>query len=43
MVTEQPKNLAQMAEINGVGEQKLSRFGEAFLSVIQTHRGELIS
>ncbi len=40
MVTEQPKNLTEMAEINGVGEQKLSRFGEAFLSVIQTHQGE---
>jgi ATP-dependent DNA helicase RecQ len=43
MVAEQPKNLAEMAEINGVGEQKLSRFGEAFLSVIQTHQGEPIS
>jgi ATP-dependent DNA helicase RecQ len=41
MVTEQPKNLAEMAEINGVGEQKLSRFGEAFLSVIQTYQSEL--
>jgi len=43
MVTEQPKNLEEMAEINGVGEQKLSRFGEAFLSVIQTYQSELSS
>ncbi len=43
MVTEQPNNLAEMAEINGVGEQKLSRFGEAFLSVIQTYQSELSS
>jgi ATP-dependent DNA helicase RecQ len=41
MVAEQPKNLTEMAEINGVGEQKLSRFGEAFLSVIQTYQSEL--
>ena len=41
MVAEQPKTLQQMAEINGVGEQKLSRFGEAFLSVIQTYQSEL--
>ena len=41
MVSEQPNNLAEMADINGVGENKLSRFGEAFVSVIQTHRTEL--
>lgn len=41
MVAEQPLSLAEMAQINGVGEHKLNRFGEAFLSVIQTHRGEL--
>ena len=41
MVAEQPKTLQQMAEINGVGEQKLSRFGEAFLSVIRTYQSEL--
>ena len=43
MVAEQPKNLAEMAEISGVGEQKLGRFGEAFLSVIQTHRAEVLN
>ena len=37
MVAEQPETLAEMAVINGVGEQKLNRFGEAFLSVIQAH------
>jgi ATP-dependent DNA helicase RecQ len=42
MVAEQPKSLAEMAEINGVGEQKLSRFGEAFLSAIRTHRAEIL-
>ena len=41
MVAEQPLSLAEMAQINGVGEHKLNRFGEAFLSVIQTHRAEL--
>jgi ATP-dependent DNA helicase RecQ len=41
MVSEQPLSLAEMAQINGVGEHKLNRFGEAFLSVIQTHRAEL--
>ena len=41
MVAEQPKTLQQMAEINGVGKQKLSRFGEAFLSVIRTYQSEL--
>jgi ATP-dependent DNA helicase RecQ len=41
MVAEQPMSLAEMAQINGVGEHKLDRFGEAFLSVIQTHRAAL--
>ncbi len=41
MVAEQPLSLAEMAQINGVGEHKLNRFGEAFLSVIQAHRAEL--
>ena len=42
MVTEQPDSLLEMAEINGVGEQKLNRFGEAFLAVIQTYQAELL-
>jgi ATP-dependent DNA helicase RecQ len=41
MIAEQPNNLTEMADINGVGENKLSRFGEAFLSVIRTHQAEL--
>lgn len=41
MVAEQPLSLAEMAQINGVGEHKLNQFGEAFLSVIQAHRAEL--
>jgi len=43
MVAEQPQNLAEMAEISGVGEQKLGRFGEAFLLLIQTHRAEVLN
>ncbi len=42
MVTEQPDSLLEMTEINGVGEQKLNRFGEAFLAVIQTYQAELL-
>jgi ATP-dependent DNA helicase RecQ len=42
MVSEQPQNLAEMAEINGVGEQKLERFGEAFLAIIGDHQSELV-
>jgi len=38
MVAERPKNLTQMADINGVGEQKLSRFGELFLTEIQNYQ-----
>ena len=35
MIASLPTNLLEMADINGVGEQKLERFGEAFLAVIQ--------
>jgi ATP-dependent DNA helicase RecQ len=38
MVSTQPENLSELSLISGVGEQKLKRFGEAFLSAIQTHR-----
>ncbi|MEE8366318.1 MAG: HRDC domain-containing protein [Gammaproteobacteria bacterium] len=34
MIASLPTNLLEMADINGVGEQKLERFGEAFLAVI---------
>ncbi len=35
MIASLPTTLLEMADINGVGEQKLERFGEAFLAVIQ--------
>ena len=35
MIASLPTNLLEMADINGVGEQKLERFGEAFLAVIR--------
>jgi ATP-dependent DNA helicase RecQ len=41
MVAEQPQTLSEMAEISGVGEQKLERFGEVFLSAIETHQAAL--
>jgi ATP-dependent DNA helicase RecQ len=41
MVTEQPQTLSEMAEISGIGEQKLERFGEVFLSAIEAHQAEL--
>jgi ATP-dependent DNA helicase RecQ len=34
MVLKQPQNLDEMAHINGVGAQKLARYGDAFLKVI---------
>jgi ATP-dependent DNA helicase RecQ len=37
MVSEKPENLPGMLLISGIGEQKLDRFGEAFLSAIQAH------
>lgn len=43
MVSEKPHNLDEMAAINGIGEQKLARFGEAFLTVIDDHQSELVS
>ena len=34
----QPRNLDEMAEVKGVGEQKLRRYGEEFLEVIRENR-----
>ena len=34
----QPRNLDEMAEVKGVGEQKLRRYGKAFLAVIAENR-----
>ncbi len=38
MIASLPTNLSEMADISGVGEQKLERFGESFLSVIRDHQ-----
>ncbi|MBF0282025.1 MAG: DNA helicase RecQ [Zetaproteobacteria bacterium] len=35
----QPKNRSQMLQVNGVGEVKLERFGDAFLHAIATFSG----
>ena len=37
MAKEKPRNLVEMAEIHGVGEQKLKKFGSAFLAVVKDH------
>jgi ATP-dependent DNA helicase RecQ len=37
MAQYRPNTLDQMRNINGVGEQKLSRYGQAFLNIIQQH------
>jgi ATP-dependent DNA helicase RecQ len=39
MARRKPTTAAEMAEIHGVGEAKLARYGEAFLEVIRGHRG----
>ncbi len=37
MAKEKPRNLVEMGEIHGVGEQKLEKFGPAFLAVVKDH------
>ena len=37
MATRCPRSLAEFAEISGVGEKKLERYGETFLEVIARH------
>ena len=37
MARTRPATLAAMAQISGIGEQKLERYGEAFLGVINEH------
>lgn len=37
MVSARPESLASMAEISGIGETKLSRYGASFLNVITSH------
>src|SRR3954447_16900886 len=40
MARKYPKNSTEFRRIDGVGEQKLKDFGEAFLSVIRNHSAE---
>ena len=35
MTAKRPQTLAELSQINGVGERKLAAFGEAFLKVIR--------
>ena len=37
MAKEKPRNLTELAEIHGVGEQKLRKFGSAFLAVVKDY------
>ena len=37
MVAVRPKNLAEFADISGVGERKLTAYGEEFIAVIHEH------
>ena len=37
MAKEKPANLREMGEIHGVGEQKLAKYGAAFLAVLKDH------
>src|ERR1700751_2510632 len=38
MVHKRPATLAEMAEVHGIGEAKLARYGEDFLEVIRLHQ-----
>ncbi|MFT5658370.1 MAG: ATP-dependent DNA helicase RecQ [Gammaproteobacteria bacterium] len=38
MVSLQPASLSEMAEISGVGEKKLEKYGQEFLTVIRAHQ-----
>ena len=37
MAQKKPRTLAEMGEVHGVGEQKLQKFGTAFLAVVRDH------
>ena len=37
MIDRQPRTLAQLGAVTGVGKTKLERYGEAFLKVLQAH------
>ena len=38
MAKRKPTTAAEMAQVHGVGESKLARYGEAFLEVIRDHQ-----
>ena len=38
MAKRKPTTMPEMAEVHGVGESKLKRYGEAFLEVIREHQ-----
>jgi ATP-dependent DNA helicase RecQ len=38
MVQRKPATLAEMAEVHGIGEAKLARYGQDFLEVIRLHQ-----
>jgi len=40
MVAQRPADLAALLAISGVGQAKLTRYGERFLAVINTHAAE---
>jgi ATP-dependent DNA helicase RecQ len=39
MAVYKPKTLEDMGHINGVGQSKLERYGQSFLSVMNGHSG----
>jgi ATP-dependent DNA helicase RecQ len=38
MCMKQPRSLAEMGEVHGVGEAKLARYGATFLEVVRSTR-----
>jgi ATP-dependent DNA helicase RecQ len=38
MIRARPQNLAAFAQLSGVGQKKLERYGEAFLNALKSHR-----
>jgi ATP-dependent DNA helicase RecQ len=41
MAHHRPQRVEQMADLHGVGQKKLDKYGHAFLEVIATHRSEV--
>lgn len=39
MIRIRPRNLTEFGQVSGVGQKKLERYGEAFLSALKTHQG----